>query len=323
MAGTTSTGRAIHVDRALSNILVNRKPEGFIVDQLVPITTVGKQTDFYWKYDHNELRRFEAGLDVRAPGGVANLVGFTVQTDTYVVKNYALGAEWVVEDEVNADEELAWAEYHTIVVAERLHLSYEMRVADLAVNTTNVGTVTTINSAWSDAENSSPFDDINQEIENFRKRTGEAPNTMIIPSQVGRDLRANAQLRSLLFGDGGGLVTERMFADLFQVPTVLMPSAQVNTQGEQETINSSATLSDIWGPHLWLANINLLSGRMVDTWLNAFRWTSPKLGTPMAIRRLPFDQERLTQKIDGMYWQDEKIVSADLAVRVADVSSNW
>lgn len=322
MSGTPQTGRALHVDRALSGILVDRRPEGFIADQLVPITPVSKRTDFYWKHNHLEARRFEQGLDIRAPGGVANKVSYSVSTAVYTVKNYALGAEWVVEDEVNADEELEWAGYHTTVLADRLLMSYEMRIADLVVNTSNVGTVTTINSAWSDADNSSPFADINQEIENFRKRTGLLPNTMIIPSQVARDLRANAEIRGLLFGDGGGLVTPQMFASLFSVPKVLIPAAQVNTQGEQETINGSGTMSDVWGPHLWLANIKLLQGRFVDTWINAFRWTSPQLGVPMAVRRLPFKEEEMVSTIDAMYYQGEEIVSSDLAVRVANVSSN-
>lgn len=322
MSGAPNTGRQIHVDRALSNILVNRRPEGFIADQLLPITNVSKQTDFFWKYNHLEARRFEPGLDVRAPGGRANKVSFTVSTDVYAAKNYALGAEWTVEDEVNADEELGWAEYHTTIVGDRLMLSYEMRVADLAVDSSNVGTVTTIASAWSDPDNSSPFTDINQKIEDFRKRTGMAPNIMIMPSQVARDLRANAQIRSLLFGDNGGLITPQMFAGLFEIDRVLIPRAQVNTAGEQETINGSGTLSDVWGPHLWLAKVNLLSGRFVDTWLNAFRWTAPMFGVPMAVQRFAFDEKRKVQEIEGSYYQVEKVVSPDLAERVANVSSN-
>lgn len=322
MSGAPQTGRALHVDQALSNILVNRRPVGFIADQLVPITSVSKQTDFYWTRNHLEARRHEPGLSRRAPGAKANKVSYTVGTDTYVAKNYALAAEWTLEDEVNADEILQWAENHTGLVGDRLMVDYEMRIADLAVNTSNVGTVSTISSAWSDADNSTPFTDLETRIELFRQRTGLRPNTMVIPRQVASNLRANAQIRGLLFGDRGGTVTAAALASLFDIERVLIPESQVNTQDEQATINGSGTLSDIWGPHLWLAHIRLLQGRDVDTWINAFRWTNPRFGVPMAVRRLPFDQETLMQKIDAMYWQDEKVVNSDLAERIANVSSS-
>lgn len=323
MSGAPQTGRALHVDQALSNILINRRPVGFIADMLLPITPVSKQTDFYWTRNHLEGRRYEPGLSRRAPGAKTNKVAYTVGTDTYVAKNYGLGAEWTLEDEINADEILQWAENHTGLVGDRLMVDFEFRVAELATNTSNVGTVTTISSAWSDPDNSTPFTDLNTKVEQFRQRTGLRPNTLVIPRQVASNLRANAQIRSLLFGSNeGGLVTADRLASLLEIERVLIPESQVNTADEQQTINGSGNLNDIWGPHVWMAHIRLLQGRDVDTWINAFRWTNPRFGVPMAVRRLPFDQETLTQKIDAMYWQDEKIVNADLAERIANVSSS-
>jgi len=319
MSGTPATGRDLHIDVALSNVIVNRRPEGFIADSLVPVTTVEKQTDFYWKFNHLEFRRHEQDMTLRAPKTRARKIGMTVSTDTYAVKNYALGAEWSVEDDVNADAVLQWAETQSTLIMDALMVDYEMRLADLATNTSNVGTVTTISSNWSDPDNSTPFDDLNTEIDNYRQRTGVRPNTIIIPEQVRMKLRNNAQLRTLLFGDGGGLVDANRFAGLLEIPNVLLPMSQVNTAGETETINDSGTLSDIWGNHIWLAHIRNLSGRDVDTWMNAFRWVSPMFGVPFAVQRFPFDPKTKTFEIEVGYYQDEKIVSPDLAVRIADV----
>jgi hypothetical protein len=286
---------------------------------LLPITPVSKQSDMFYKFRHGENRQFEANLTARAPGTEAKKVHMTVSSDTYFAPNYALGTDMVVEDVVNADEVLAWSESNALMLTDRLLIDYERRVADLAVNTSNVGTVTTINTAWSNTTGSRPLDDWATEVENFRQRTGEKPNLAIIPEQVMTHLRRNDQLRDVLFGDRGGLATEAQMATLIGVDRVLVPASQVNTFGETETINGSWSLADIWGSHFTLAKVNLLSGRYTDTWMNAFRWTSPLLGVPFAVQRHPFDTKKKIFELEVGYYQAEKIVSSDLAVRVASV----
>ncbi len=321
MAGAPSTGRALHIDRALSNIVINRRPEGFIADDFLPVTNVSKQTDFYWKFDHYQFRTYKPNMTDRSPGGRAKKISVNVGTDTYAARNYAIGAQWTVEDEVNADEILQWARTNAEVAMDTLMMDYEVRLADIATNTSNVGTVTTINSAWSDADNSSPYDDLNTKLENFRQRTGRRANTLIIPEQVMVQLRRNNQLRSIIFGDNGGLVNVNQMVGLFPgIEQIFVPSALVNTQEEQATINGSGTLANVWQNHCWLLDRRMLTGRNVDTWLQAFRWTSPMFGVPFAVRRF-FDEKTLTHEVELAYYQDEKIVSADLCERIADVSS--
>lgn len=319
MPGTPSTGRDLHVDVPLSNVVVGRRPEGFIADQLLPITPVSKQSDIFYKYNHGHFRRHEVNLSARAPGTEAKKVHFTISSDTYFAPNYALATDWPVEDEVNADEVLRWAETSAINLTDRLMVDYEVRIADLAVVSANVQTVTSINTAWSNTTGSRPLDDLTNEVENFRQATGLRPNIMIVPEQVMTNLRRNDQLRDILFGDKGGLVNETQLAGLLGVGKILVPAAQVNTFAETETENGSWSLADAWGPHVWLAKVNLLQGAFTDTWINAFRWTSPQLGTPWAVQRHPFDSRKRRFDIEVSYYQAEKIVSADLAIRVQSV----
>ncbi len=319
MPGTPSTGRDLHVDQVLSNIVVGRRPEGFIADQLLPVTPVSKQSDIFYKYNHGHFKRHEAGLTRRAPGTEAKKVHFTVTSDTYFAPNFALGTDWPVEDQVNADEVLAWAETSALNVTDRLMIDYEIRIADLAVTTGNVQTVTSINTAWSNTTGSRPLDDVADEMENFRQATGLKPNLAIVPEQVMTKLRRNDQLRDILFGDRGGLVTDEQFATLIGVNRILVPAAQVNSWGETETENGSWSLYDAWGNHFWLAKVDLLAGRFTDTWLNAFRWTSPLLGVPFAVQRHPFDAKKKIFELEVGYYQDEKVVSNDLALRVQSV----
>ncbi|MEE8606703.1 MAG: hypothetical protein V3S55_03785 [Nitrospiraceae bacterium] len=312
-----STGRALHIDVPLSNVVVGRRPEGFIADALLPVTSVSKQSDIYYKYNHLEwFRDTDRDLTLRAPGTEANKVHMTVTSDTYFAPNFALGGDWPVEDEVNADEVLQWAESQALFLTDRLMTDYERRIALLVVTTTNVGTVSTIASLWSDPVNSTPFFDLNDKIENFRQRTGNAANTLIIPEQVASKLRGNSQIRDILFGDRGGLASAEQLASLFPgINKVLIPASQVNTAAEFDP--QGGTLANIWGNNVYLAKIDTLQGRFTDTWLNAFRWTSPQLGVPFAVIRHPFDTKKRIFEIEVSYYQAEKIVSADLAERFA------
>jgi len=319
MPGTPSTGRDLHVDVPLSNVVVGRRPEGFIADQLLPITPVSKQSDIYYKFNHGHNRRHETNLSARAPGTEAKKVHTTVTSDTFFCPNYALATDWPVEDEVNHDEVLAWGESSAILVTDRLMMDYEQRVAALAVDSTNVHTVTAINTSWSNTTGSRPLDDLAGEVENFRQYTGMRPNILIVPEQVMTKLRRNDQLRDILFGDRGGLVTDTQLATLVGVDRILVPAAQINTFAETETENGSWSLGDAWGNHIWLAKVSLLAGKYTDTWMNAFRWTSPLLGVPFAVQRHPFDVKKKIFELEAGYYQDEKIVSSDLAIRVQSV----
>lgn len=316
MPSAPSTGRDLHIDTPLSNVVVGRRPDGFIADQLVPITPVAKQTDVFYKYDHMESRRFEQDQTVRAPSTKSNKVHFTVSSDTYSVKNYALGTQLPLEDAVNADGVLDWANTQATFLTDMVMFDYERRIADLAGAATSVHTTTNVATAWSNRTGSRPFDDLVDIIESYRQVAGTKPNRVIIPEAVMVKLRANDQFRDILYGDRGGLVSAEQIASLIGVDQVLVPMAQQNTAGETETINGSAALSDVWGDAVILANVNLLQGRFTDTWINAFRWTNPAFGVPFAVKRFPFDEELKEWRMEIDYYQSEKIISSDLAWKV-------
>lgn len=309
-----STGRDLHVDRPLSNLVIARRPEGFIADRILPVTPVSKQSDLFYKYDHLESRRYEANLTARAPGTESRKVHFTVSSDNYFAKNYALGTDWPVEDIVNADEILAWAETNVMFLQDRIMFDYERRVADLVH--TNVHTTTNVATAWSNRTGSRPYDDLNDILEGFRLATGVKANKIIIPEAVMSDLRANDQFRDLLFGDSGGLVTAQQIAGLLDIAEVLVPTAQINTFAETETLNGSASMADVWGDRVILAHINLAAGKFTDTYMNAFRWTNPSFGVPFAVKRFPFDEKKKIFSMEVEYYQDEKIISGDLGWRI-------
>jgi hypothetical protein len=311
-----STGRELHVDVAMSNVLINRRPEGFIADQFIPQTPVQKQSDFYYKFLHGEWRRQENGLTLRAPSTEPRKVHMTVSSDTYFTPNYALGTDWPVEDQVNADAVLNWAANAGLFLMDRLMVDYEYRVAQFAVATTNVRTVTVVGCGW--ANQAAPiYQQLLEYKDQFRRATGMLPNTLLLPIGLEKYWKVNNELRDILFGDRGGVPSEQQLAGLIGIERVLVPQSQVNTFGEQETENGSWSLADIWGTDsIILAHTKTLPGMMTDTWIQAMRWTNPALGVPFALERYPFDAKRKCYEISVGYYQQEKVVSPDLAMRI-------
>lgn len=314
-----ATGRDLHIDMPLSNVVVGRRPDGFIADQVLPITPVGKQSNLYYKFNFREWYRHEPNISLRAPRAEARKLYFTVSSDAYFAKNYALGTDWTVEDEVNADEVLRWAESSAVFLADKLMIDYEYRIAALALNSSNVNTIFVAASNWI-ATSSTPLQDMLTWKENFRQLTGKVPNTMIIPETVMRYLRINTQMRGIAFGNNnGGMITPQNISAMVGIPKVLVPTIQINTAVEADPQGGS--LADVWGGngHFWMMYTDTLAGMFTDTWAQAFRWTSPMFNTPMAVQRYPFNAKTRTFDIEASYYQDEKVVSSDLAIRVSSL----
>lgn len=311
-----ATGRDLHIDQVLTNFVVGRRPPGYIADQLVPVLNVNKRSNIYYKRNFKENIIHVPNMDRMAPGAAAREVFWTVSSDTYYAEKFGLGTFWVTEDEVNADEALQYDQESAELVTDRLLTSYEMRIAALAQTTTNVATTTHVATPWSNTTGSRPYDDVLDLVEKFRARTTLRPNVAVLPEQVATVLRRSDQIRDLLFGDRGGIPTNDQLATLFGVGKLLVPETFVNTAGPAETAIGSGTLSPAWPNTMLLAYVSPVAGNKVDTWVQAFRWTSPELGVPFAIRRMPYNAKRMRQDIDAIYYQAEKVISSDLCTVV-------
>lgn len=314
------TGRDLHIDAVLSGIMVGRRPKGGIVDQLVPVINVNKQSNVYYKSNYKDHLLWADGLTTRAKGAESREIYFTVSSDTYYAKNYALGGRVFDEDVVNEDDPIKLRQRTAGRVTDRLMLDYEMRVAKLANVSTNVSTTTHVATAWSNVTGSRPFNDLATQIENFRAATTQRPNIAIIPEQVMTTVRRSDEVRDMLFGDRGGVATDDQIANLLKLDRILVPELFVNTAGIGETAIGSGTVAPAWGNKVFLAYVANLQGQdEEDTWISAFRWTDPLFGVPFAIRVFSHDDKRRSQKMEAAYYQDEKVVSSDLAMAIDSV----
>lgn len=313
-------GRDLHIDQPLSNIMLGRRPEGYIADQLLPIIPVSKQSNIYRKSNYREAMLYTPDLTRRAKGAESREVYFSVSSDTYFAQNYALGGRVYDEDLVNEDDAIASRENVAGHVTDMLLIDYEARVAALANLSTSVGTTTSVLTPWSNTTGSRPFDDLATLIELFRVTTMKRPNLMIIPEQIATYLRRSDQFRDLLYGDKGGIVSEAQIASLLKIGKVLVPEIMVNTTGVYETKIGSGTITPVWPNKVFLAYVaNVNAKKQEDTWLTAFRWTDPSFGVPFAIRVFDHEAKKRSQKLEAAYYQQEKVIASDLGIAINSV----
>lgn len=314
-------GRDLHIDAVLSNIMVGRRPAGGIVNDLVPVINVAKQSNVYYKSNYKESLLYQPGLTNRAKGAKSREVYFSVSSDTYFASEFSLATRWFDIDAANADDPIRLRQRSAQLVTDRLQVDYEARIAALAGTAANVSTTFHVLTPWTNTTGSRPFDDLSNMVETFRLASTKRPNTLILPEQIATYVRRSDQVRDLLFGDRGGIATDQQLATLLKVDRILVPEIFTNSAGVGETFAGSGEVHPVWGNKVFLAYVaDLTSQDPQDTWFTAFRWTDPAFGVPFAIRAFAHDDERRSQKVEAAYFQGEKVISTDLGLAIDSVA---
>lgn len=304
----------VHIDAAISNILLDYRPQGFIADQIAPIVPVTKQSDRFYKI--SQADKFRTTPDYRAPGAEPNLISFDVSSDGYYCDNYALGTYVTREELANADMALDARKLKSQLVTDILMLNYELRVANMVNSTSNVGCYTTTASAWGTA-NADPYLDCMSDIQAIEDGKGYRPNLAVFGKTAWRKFRESEKIQTLLFPHGGGIPTVNHARDLLEVDKVLVGGAYYNSAAEGATM----ALSKIWDDNVLFAYVPPRPSKEIPSFLYSFRWTVP--GVPnMIVRTFPFDDKTGRQDIHVSYYQDEKITDSGLAYLRTGVGSS-
>ena len=315
--GYDAMGRDVHIDGPMSDLVVNYRPEGSIVDRIFPIVPVGKQSDLYYEFAQADILRVPD--TTRAPLTAAKRVGFAVSSQTYFAKNYALATGIAIEDQVNADAALRLRESKSKFLTDLLTLDWELRVAQLVINSSNVGSVSTISSLWRDHTNADPTVDIDAAIERVRNASGYRPNRMVLGWEAFRHLKRNANVRALLFPAPGGttpaagIIRTEQVSNIFDFEQTLVGGMMRNTAAQ----NLPLALAEIWGPHVLLYYAPGAPSIDVPAYGYTFRWTRP--GLPNMTVEEWYDQRVKGTMLDVGMYQDEKIVAKRFATVIASV----
>lgn len=312
-----ATGRDIHLDAVLSEILINFRPARAIADDLFPIVNVKHQSDAFYTWNQGDLWRVPD--TIRAPLTKAKMVGFNVTSDNYFCRNFELGAGISIEDMANADSVLQLKEERSMQVRGLLALDQELRVANLVINSSNVSTVSApLSGAWGIHDDSDPIYDIDTAAEQMRQQTGYMPTDLVLGPTAWRHLKRNANVRQILFPQPGGTrapgtIVPAAAAGVFELERVHIAGMVRNTAAE----GFDKTLVDIWGPHALLYYRPDRPSRTEPSYAYTFRWKPA--GSPGIAAVEYFDQSIKGTIIEVGMYVDERIISSDLATLIASV----
>ncbi|MGH7411756.1 MAG: hypothetical protein ACREJ6_11950 [Candidatus Methylomirabilis sp.] len=313
-----AAGRDVHIDQPLSNLLIGYRPQGMAVDRIFPPVPVGKQSDAYFEFDQSEVWRIPD--TTRAPGTPAKQVFPKVSSATYFARNYALGTMITIEDRTNADAVLNLRESQSMMLADLLIMDWELRVAQLVTNSTNVSTVLTVKSGgWSNYETSGAFVDIDAAIRAVRAGTGYIPNKIAIGWEAWNALKNNKFIRERIFPAAGGgaspgVATENQIAALFGFDQLVVSGVMRNTAAQ----NLPISLSDVWGPHALVYYAPDRASLQSPSYAYTFRWNVPGIPS-LAVEDLGYDRQRKADMLDVSLYQDEKITGKNFGVWVSSV----
>ena len=319
----------VHVDRPLSNISIAflQSQDTFIADRAFPILSVAKQSDQYFTYDRGMFNRDE--MTELAPGARADAANYTLSTDTYNAKVYALAKDVADQVRANADSPIQLDKEATEFLAVKALIRKEKSWASAhfitGVWTTEragvaSGATGTQFIRW-DVASSQPIEDVRDAIEAVQELTSFRPNKMVLgrkvynklldhPDIIGRIDRGQTQ--------GPAIAMRDSLAALFELKEILVMDAIENTAAEGAT----NVHSFIGGKNALLLYTPDSPGLMTPSAGYTFAWSgllgSGAIGTRMKrIRMEPEASDRL--QIEMSF--DQKLVAADLGAMFLDAVS--
>lgn len=306
----------VHLNQFLTNYSLAYAPADAIAGEVFKSVSVGKQTNTYaviakgdWLRRHNTQR---------APGQAPNYVTFSVSSDTYYARNYALGTEVDYETQDNADAPHAPLQDGVRFVRDGLAIDFECRVFEKCA--TSCGTTITLTGAdeWDQTATSDPIGVVRTAREAIRQTTGLSPNVAVVPQRAMEYLMHHPDIiRAAYPGAGvGGMVSAQKLADVWQVERVLVPKMVRNTA---EKGNPTSTFTDVWSTNVFLMYANPNPGLRTATFGLAFDWTGPKIGRGgvggFAVVQKE-DEEIGATKLWSGYYRDEKVVAPELGAQI-------
>jgi len=313
-----ATGHDLHVDKALSEMAIGYRPEGFIADMIFPKVDVGKQSDYYVVWSRADRLRIHDTK--RAPGTEAKKIIESVSSGTYFANNRALKTSVPIEDFKNADpiylDNLSTGKSQ--LVLDGLLLDWEVRVANQVTSGSNVGTYSATASAWT-GTGADPLNDLNTMLDNVHYSTGVRPNRVAFGLQAWKPFRRHSTVRDLIFGvnNGGGYATLNSVRDLLEVDEVLIGGSFKNAAGE----NLPESLSTIWNDHVLVYYAPMTPTKERPSFGYSFRWNQPGLPN-MIVERHPYDTKIKAQELEVGYYQDEVITGATYGGLLTNVTSS-
>jgi hypothetical protein len=312
--------REFHVDAFLSSLATGFRPKDSIANDIFPRVPVAKQSNIFATIPKGNWFRIDATN--RAPGALANEVTYTVGSDTYFCPNYALAHKVPWESIDNADPPFRPLQTGTELVITKLELDYEDRVRSTIAS--GVGSFMSLSGTdvWTDPINSDPYGNFETAKNAIFDTTGEEPNLAIIPRRVVQVLATHPDViqRTHPGGAGGGTATLQQIRDMIfgegNEGRILVARMLKDTSTE----GAAHAFTPVWSSNVTLMHVEPNpTADIVKTFGLTFLWTGANIGMKapgnwMVERKR--DADRMCDWVRTGYYQDEKIVSAELGFEI-------
>ena len=241
----------VHVDQVITKLVVGRRPQGYIADDVMPIIDVENQSDLYPIFGDESFKPLDGH---RAYGAAAVEIGWTYSTTPYACEQYSARIFNARKTRANADNFLRISQRDAQLIQDRLSVGKEARVAGLCTDAAVITQNETLAGAtqWSHASGD-PVADVMAAKETIFASCGNYPNVMVLPRLVRAQLRLNVLLRAALsITRDTYSVTDADLLNAFELDRILVPRSLYNTADEGQTV----ALTDIWGDYALLAYVN-------------------------------------------------------------------
>jgi hypothetical protein len=221
----------IHQNKALENISVGYKVEGFIAEKLSPSIPVKHESDKYYVFSKDSMRLPET---LRADGSEAREADFNVSTATYQLDEHSLRKLVTDRQRANADKAIRPDIEATEYLTEKILLRREKSLLDL-VNDSSNWTSMSLTSAQNWGEQtitSNPIVFIDTASSTILAKTGKKANVVALSHNAFVAAKNHPSIKDQIKYTSAESVTPDMLAKLFSVDEVAVSSSHYNAGSE-------------------------------------------------------------------------------------------
>jgi len=309
-----------HIDKPLTDYSIGflQNPGDFIARSILPIKTVSKQSDRYFKFVAADFARDEAKL--RSAGEESVGSGFSVSNESYFCDKFALHQDLSYDDLINADEAVELENNSAEFLAHQMLIKHERLFAAACWGTgiwgeDVLGASTT---KWDDYTSSNPIQVIDRLKRNIHLKTFKSPNKLVLGYDVFLALKEHPDLVSRVQYTSDASIDTTLMARRFGVDQVIVAKGVLNSANE----GLSASMGYLLDPKSALLIHSPPSvGRMTAAAATSFAWTgSPTLPRPMGVVTRRMDDEKTqSRRIETEICVDVKVTGADLGAYISAI----
>ena len=310
----------VHINAPLTNISVAylQSDDVFAARKLFPAIPVQKQSDYYFKYPKGQWFRDE--MAERAPGTESQGSGYTVESDLYGCRVFALHRDIADQVRDNADDPINLDKEATQFLTAKWLISQERRFIAAYFQPsiwtgTSDGLDVTLANKWS-TDDGDPVYDVEQLMDAMQAKTGFRPNKLSVVPAVNTALKHHPSIKDRVKYTQRASITEEMLAQLFGVEEYIVMRAVYNASAE----GASDSMNYIAGSDgALLTYAPKSAGLMTPSAGYIFDWVGHVGSGAQGQRIKQFRMEQLASdrtEIEAAY--DMKQVAADLGAFIPD-----